>query len=219
MRISNKKPKALFIDFDGTLIDSVPALFSAFSNFLRYHEKTATLEEFATMNGFTVQEMIGCIRAWHNITDPPEDLLVQYVSYIQRAYAEAKFFKGSFAFLEWAHREKIQLALVTAALREWVEPLLQREGFENFFKTLVTYNDIKKGKPSPEGFALAVQQLGVDPTEGYAIEDSPNGISAALEANIFVIQFRSNSHYVPHDERALFSGSWPEILHFIQGLR
>ena len=90
--MSNKKPKALFIDFDGTLIDSVPALFSAFSNFLRYHEKQATLEEFTTMNGFTAREMIGCVRAWHNIEEEPEELLKQYFAYVQRAYMEKPSF-------------------------------------------------------------------------------------------------------------------------------
>lgn len=216
MHMFNRKPKALFIDFDGTLIDSVPALFSAFSNFLRYHEKQATLEEFTTMNGFTAREMIGCVRAWHHLKETPDELLQQYFGYVQRAYIQAKFFKGSFAFLEWAHKEKVQLALVTAARKEWVEPLLSREGFDSFFKCLVTYDDIKTGKPSPEGYELALKKLKVDPKEGYAIEDSPHGITAALEARIPVIQFRSQSHFVPHDDRAIFSGGWADILKFMQ---
>ena len=216
MSMFNKKPKALYIDFDGTLIDSVPALFSAFSNFLRYHEKQATLEEFTTMNGFSVREMIGCIRAWHKLEEPTEMLLEQYMEHVRRAYIEAKFFKGSFAFLEWAHQEKIQLALVTASMRQWVEPLLHREGFENFFSCLVTFDDIKKGKPSPEGYELAMKRLALHPDEGFAIEDSPHGIAAAIAAKIPVIQFRSQSHFVPPDERAVFSGSWPEILAYLQ---
>ena len=46
---------------------------------------------------------------------------------------------------------------------------------------------VKVGKPAPDIYAYACKELGLDPSETFAVEDSPNGVISAYEAGCRVI--------------------------------
>jgi sugar-phosphatase len=47
---------------------------------------------------------------------------------------------------------------------------------------MVTAEEVKRGKPDPEGFLLAAQRLGVHIEECLVFEDSTAGVAAAKAA-------------------------------------
>ena len=47
-----------------------------------------------------------------------------------------------------------------------------------------TRDDVSQTKPAPDLYHLALERLSVKPTEAFAIEDSPNGVSAAQAAGM-----------------------------------
>jgi sugar-phosphatase len=53
--------------------------------------------------------------------------------------------------------------------------------------TLVTADDVKQGKPAPDPYRLAAEQLGVDPRECLVFEDAPAGVESAHRAGARVI--------------------------------
>lgn len=61
---------------------------------------------------------------------------------------------------------------------------LERSGFGKYFKAVITGDMVEHSKPRPDIYLLACRELGVDPEEAYAIEDSPNGIRAAHAAGM-----------------------------------
>jgi sugar-phosphatase len=52
---------------------------------------------------------------------------------------------------------------------------------------LVTAEDVRNGKPSPEGYLRAAERLGVAPADCVVIEDAPPGIEAALAAGMTAV--------------------------------
>ncbi len=52
---------------------------------------------------------------------------------------------------------------------------------------LITANDVKRGKPHPEGYILAATRLNVAPGRCVLVEDAPAGISAAQAAGMRVV--------------------------------
>lgn len=54
-------------------------------------------------------------------------------------------------------------------------------------RSLVAAEDVSRGKPSPEGYLRAADDLGVDPPSCIVIEDSPAGIEAARAAGARVL--------------------------------
>jgi len=52
------------------------------------------------------------------------------------------------------------------------------------FDVIVSADDVTRGKPDPEGYLLALEQLGVRAADAVAIEDAPPGIAAAKAAGL-----------------------------------
>jgi mannitol-1-/sugar-/sorbitol-6-phosphatase len=47
--------------------------------------------------------------------------------------------------------------------------------------------DVREGKPSPEGYLAAARRLGFPPTECVVVEDAPRGVRAARGAGCTVV--------------------------------
>jgi beta-phosphoglucomutase len=60
--------------------------------------------------------------------------------------------------------------------------VLEILGITKEFDVIATREDVEHGKPAPEMHLLVARELGVEPGECLAIEDSPAGIEAALAA-------------------------------------
>ena len=52
---------------------------------------------------------------------------------------------------------------------------------------MITADDVTRGKPDPEGYAMAARRLGVDPRRCLVVEDAPAGIAAGLAAGAQVL--------------------------------
>src|SRR3954465_14436192 len=85
------------------------------------------------------------------------------------------------------------LGVVTGAPREEVEGALRQEGLLDRFKVLITTEDVREGKPDPEGYERALEAFNslpplperlLHPHEVLAVEDSPGGLAAAAEAGL-----------------------------------
>ncbi len=84
--------------------------------------------------------------------------------------------------------EEGRLALVSTSYMNELAPFAATQGLE--FDTIISKEDVgERVKPDPFAYALAAQRMGVEPTEMIAIEDTPGGLRAALEAGCFAIGF------------------------------
>jgi sugar-phosphatase len=59
-------------------------------------------------------------------------------------------------------------------------------------RVLVTAEDVRNGKPSPEPYLLAAQRLGLEPSACVVVEDAPAGIVSARAAGARVIAVASS---------------------------
>jgi beta-phosphoglucomutase-like phosphatase (HAD superfamily) len=64
-----------------------------------------------------------------------------------------------------------------------IETVLGAAGLD-VFDVIVSADDVTRGKPDPEGYLLALEQLGVRAVDAVAIEDAPPGIAAAKAAGL-----------------------------------
>lgn len=78
----------------------------------------------------------------------------------------------------------VPTAVATTGSRAWVEPLLDKLFGLDRFKVIITGDDVEERKPDPECFHQALELLEVSAPETVAIEDSRNGLDAALAADI-----------------------------------
>lgn len=73
--------------------------------------------------------------------------------------------------------------VATTGTRSWVDPLLEKL-FGNPFKVVVTGSEVTDLKPSPAAYLEVLAQAGCDPARTVAVEDSSNGLRAAVAAGL-----------------------------------
>ncbi|MCC5618121.1 HAD family phosphatase [Nostoc sp. CHAB 5836] len=88
----------------------------------------------------------------------------------------------------------LKLGLVSGAIRQEIELVLNRAKLAEYFKIIVAGDDITTSKPEPDGYLLAVKRLNkeypdlnLEPRECLAIEDTPAGIAAAKRSHMQVV--------------------------------
>jgi beta-phosphoglucomutase-like phosphatase (HAD superfamily) len=77
---------------------------------------------------------------------------------------------------------------------------------------------VKHGKPAPDLFLFAAQQMKVPPDECIVIEDSPAGVQAARAANMRVYGFAGGSHCSAGHEAKLLNDGAEKVFHRISDL-
>ena len=73
-------------------------------------------------------------------------------------------------------------AVATATSQELARERLALAGLDGMFPDIVGGDQVKHGKPDPDIYVIAAKTLGIPPEECVAVEDSPNGIAAGLDA-------------------------------------
>jgi len=91
------------------------------------------------------------------------------------------------ALLCEVRREGYPTALATQSHCDHARRVLDILGLADEFDVVVTRDDVEHGKPDPEMHLLVARELGVEPEECLAIEDSPAGVKAALAAGAEIV--------------------------------
>lgn len=94
----------------------------------------------------------------------------QYILYISKKISKISICSGS-------ARNEIMAVLTK----------LKQGRLQAYFNTIVTSEDIQRGKPSPDGYLLTAQRLNVSPDQCLVIEDTPHGVEAAKAAGMYVV--------------------------------
>lgn len=81
----------------------------------------------------------------------------------------------------------IRIAVATTGRRAWVDPLIRHLLGDGVVEIMVTGDDVTHLKPDPEAYVLALEQLGLRPEQALAVEDSANGLQAALGAGLATV--------------------------------
>jgi HAD superfamily hydrolase (TIGR01509 family) len=80
----------------------------------------------------------------------------------------------------------VTVGVATTGSRAWVEPLLGRHFGLGRFAAVVTGDDCPRRKPEPDAYLAALRVLGAEVAGTVAVEDSDNGVRAAVAAGLAV---------------------------------
>jgi HAD superfamily hydrolase (TIGR01509 family) len=90
---------------------------------------------------------------------------------------------GVTALLDELDARGVPMHVATTGTRSWVEPLLNRV-FGGRFQTVVTGTEVPELKPSPAVYQRVLSLTGCAPDGAVAVEDSANGVNAAVGAGL-----------------------------------
>ena len=95
---------------------------------------------------------------------------------------------GVLATLQALRRRNIPVAAATLTFAENTKKHLTWTGIAQYFDAVVSGDQVARNKPAPDVYLAAADALGIAPAECMAVEDSTNGVTAALAAGMQVVQ-------------------------------
>ena len=191
--------RALLFDFNGVLVDDEPLHFRLFRRVLGEEGVDfAEADYYRRYLGFDDRDCFATALADAGRPADPgrvARLIARKAAYYQEEVRRDgyPFFSGAAELVASTAAAGLTLGVVSGALRDEIEGALRQRGILAAFKTLVTAEDVGRGKPDPEGYRLALQRLNGEaplparlfhPHEALALEDSPAGLEAAAAAGL-----------------------------------
>ncbi len=184
--------QAVVFDMDGVLVDTEPLHYATAQALVAPRElPMAEYERFIGTHGFV---------AWiHETYEIPEDVIRSRSSELFFEQLEANGIDpmpGAPALIEAIHQRGLATAVVTMTQPDWTDATLRAAGLRDQFEVVITVRDVAHGKPAPDLYLHAAEELGVEPACALAIEDSVHGLMSASTAGMQVVQLRQAT-FVP----------------------
>ena len=189
---------AILFDLDGTIVNTDPIHFQAWQKMLlsydlQIDEKFYKSRISGRLNPEIVKDILPqlSVAEGENFADEKEALFRELAPHLQALAGFAEL-------IAWTKTHQLKRALVTNAPRQNAEYMLKVLGIKEAFHTIVLADDCTAGKPDPEPYQVALNNLGIVAEQAIALEDSPSGIRAAVGAGIRTIGIAST-----HDPQVL----------------
>lgn len=180
--------KAVLIDLDGTLVDSTPALFQVYQKFLAYYGKKGTKEEFNSLIGPSIDEIVAILKKKYELKESTKDLATMYISTLMKqGFEGTELFPDAKNVIDALKKKGVKLGIVTSGTHALVKICLDPLKVTDAFDAIVTSEDVKKAKPNAEMYQFALKKFGIEPDEAVAVEDSVAGKEAAIGAGLKVV--------------------------------
>lgn len=116
-----------------------------------------------------------------------EDIIRRKVEIFADLFGGVRLVEGALEFVKASHASGRKHGLTTSATRAAQQMAFEAFGFAPYFDTIITGQDIQRGKPDPEPYLLTAERLGLPPSACVVIEDSVNGILSGKAAGCVVI--------------------------------
>ena len=180
--------KAVVFDFDGTIIDTETPVFESIHQlFVDYGAEPVTREAFIAGIGHSTDELEDPYDRLGAIVGPAfvrTDAVARRRAMMADMVAAQPLRAGVMEWIDACDAAGVPLAVASSSPIEWVDHHLRERGLLDRFVTLSCAGDGAPGKPDPFVYARACADLGVEPGEAVAIEDSPPGVASAKGAGM-----------------------------------
>jgi HAD superfamily hydrolase (TIGR01509 family) len=183
--------KALLFDFDGTVVDTESVDLRSWREVFDAHGVALPVDRFALRIGtLTGPDELDELDALLSAPCDREAVTTARLQRERELLELEPLRPGIREYIADAAELGIDLAIVSSSSRTWIEGNLDRLGLAGGWATITCADgDVTRCKPTPALYLEALETLGVDARDALAIEDSPNGVTAAREAGIFCVAF------------------------------
>jgi len=216
-----RRPKALIFDFDGVLLESEFELNRLTAELLtELGHETTTRDALELFTGLSGRDVIGAIEG--HIGGAVPDLFHERMKDNSRRVLKdgSEEVVGAIRFVRSLPAD-LPKAVASSSSTKWLYGHLDHLGLAQEFGPHVYsgHEHVDRGKPEPDIYLYAAEQLSVPIAECAIIEDSRVGVTGALASGARVIGFVGGSHCLDDHQEALRSLGATEIAHDFDEVR
>jgi HAD superfamily hydrolase (TIGR01509 family) len=174
---------AYLFDCDGTIADSMPLHYVAWSKALSEWNCEFSADLFYAWGGMPVAAIITALNNNHGLKMPVEAVSRRKEEFYLEMLPQLKAVPEVLEHIESSHG-RIPFAVVSGSTRDSVTASLETLKILDKFDALICAGDYQRSKPDPEAFLIAAARLGVAPESCLVFEDTDMGIQAATTAGM-----------------------------------
>ncbi|MFI1725124.1 HAD family hydrolase [Streptomyces sp. NPDC020489] len=184
--MSNLGSLSVIFDLDGTLVDSEPNYYEAGRQILAEHGVPGfTWEEHERYVGISTLETVRLWKRRYDLGPSVEELFAATDRrYLELARANTPAYPEMRAFVALLASEGVPLAVASGSSPQAIDAILAGTGLDAYLRTVVSADEVERGKPAPDVFLEAARRLGAAPADCVVLEDAAPGAAAAHAAGM-----------------------------------
>jgi beta-phosphoglucomutase-like phosphatase (HAD superfamily) len=179
--------QAYLFDCDGTITDSMPAHYRAWTTALAEWGCPFGEDQFYAWGGRPVAEIIEDLNDRHGLAMPVAAVASRRETLFQQSFGEMRAVPGVLAHIDQAYG-RVPFAVVSGSTRESVTASLTALNLLDRFPVMVCAGDYAKPKPDPEAYLTAASLLDMPPSACLVFEDTELGAQAGEAAGMAVVR-------------------------------
>jgi HAD superfamily hydrolase (TIGR01509 family) len=177
--------RAIVFDFDGLILDTEGPVYRSWLEVYEAHGEELPFERWVQIVGSTTTGF----HPQHHLEERlgrslPKEVLDRRIRRRTELVLAQKLLPGVMQHLDQAKALGLKVGVASSSTAEWVRGHLARLGILERFDCLRCRDEVANAKPEPDLYIAVLECLGVTAAEAIAIEDSPNGVTAAKRAGL-----------------------------------
>ena len=181
--------RGLIFDCDGTLADTMPLHWQAWSQVTSRHGIHFPEDRFYSLGGVPSRDILKMLRDEQGLgIDPLAVAKEKELAYLEMMHQVGPIHEVVTIARE--HQGKLPMAVASGGNKPIIEKVLVHLGIRELFAAVVTSEDVVNQKPAPDIFLKAARLIGVPPQFCRAYEDTDLGMTAIRSAGMAAIDVR-----------------------------
>lgn len=185
----NQTKPVLIFDMDGVILDTERLVLQCWNSLAPQYgiSDLADLKEIFLSTVGTTRKYTNQVLHMHYGADFPAEQFDKHVSCLFHSIADTQGIPikpGAAELLQWASEHDFHIGLASSTRQQTVENELKQAGLHPYFDYILGGDRIARSKPFPDIYLAACHDMGVEPADAFAIEDSYNGVRAAAHAGM-----------------------------------
>ena len=181
--------KGLIFDCDGTLADTMPLHWRAWSQITSRHGIHFPEDRFYSLGGVPSRDILQMLRDEQRLMiDPIAVAKEKELVYLDFMHQVGPIHEVVNIARE--HHGRLPMAVASGGIKPIIEKVLVHLGIREYFAAVVTSEDVVKQKPAPDIFLEAARQIGVEAKFCRAYEDTDLGMTAIRSAGMHAVDVR-----------------------------
>ena len=182
-------PGGLIFDCDGTLADTMPAHFEAWTAVLRRYGLAFSEERFYQLGGVPSHRIAALLAEEQGVPiDADRVAREKEAAFLEHLPAVRPV--PAVVAVARSHHGRLPMAVASGGFRPVITRILDQLGIRELFQALVTAEDTARHKPDPDVFLEAARRLRVPAAACAVYEDTDIGLEAARRAGMLAIDVR-----------------------------
>jgi HAD superfamily hydrolase (TIGR01509 family) len=197
-RTAGGGPRAVVFDLDGVLIDSEQVWDQIRQQLVAERGGTWLPGSTRAMMGMSTPEWAAYLVSL-GIGMTADEAVAEVLGRLATRYGDAPPLIDGAVDAVRSLAARLPLAVASSSPHSIIGEVLRSAGLAADFRTFVSSEEVGRGKPAPDVYLEAARRLGIPPEHCVAVEDSTNGVRAAVAAGMAVVVV-PNPHYPPSAE-------------------